>query len=223
MTLTSTDRPLLLGHRGARRHAAENTLAAFDLALQHGCDGFEFDVRRTLDARALICHDPRLHSLEVARHAYTELLKRAPDACSLEDVLVSFATRAYLNIELKVSGLEQQAADALRKHPPERGFVISSFSSEVLTTVSNIDPHIPTGFICDRQRELARWTRLQCDVLVPNHDLTTPSLVHEVHAANKKIIVWTVNQEARMRTLAEWGVDAIISDDTALLAHTFRR
>jgi hypothetical protein len=54
VTSTSIDRhPLLLGHRGARRAAPENTLAAFDLALQHGCDGFEFDVRRTLDGRSL--------------------------------------------------------------------------------------------------------------------------------------------------------------------------
>ena len=44
-------RPLLLGHRGARatRHVPENTLASFELCLEHGCDGFEFDIRRSSD------------------------------------------------------------------------------------------------------------------------------------------------------------------------------
>jgi glycerophosphoryl diester phosphodiesterase len=221
VTSTSIDRhPLLLGHRGARRAAPENTLAAFDLALQHGCDGFEFDVRRTLDGRSLICHDPRLRQLEIARHSHADLLRRSPSLCCLEDVLASFAARAYLNIELKVPGLEQSVIQALRRNPPQRGHVISSFAAEVVLAVHQADPHTPTGFICDRKRELARWTGMPCQVLIPNDDLTTSSLVDEVHAAGKKIFVWTVNQERRMRTLAEWGVDAIISDDTALLART---
>src|SRR5258707_13497727 len=50
-------RPILLGHRGASKYLPENTFEAFDLALQHGCDGFELDVRRTSDEVALICHD----------------------------------------------------------------------------------------------------------------------------------------------------------------------
>jgi len=223
VTSTSTERrPLLLGHRGARRDAPENTLAAFDLALQHACDGFEFDVRGTLDGCSLICHDPRLHRLEVARHAHADLLRRAPAACCLEDVLAKFSPRAYLDIELKVSGLEQSVIEALRQNPPQRGYVVSSFVAEVVQAVRNIDPQVPTGFICDRQRELARWTDLPFDVLIPNDKLVTQSLIDEVHAAGKKLFVWTVNQERRMRVLAEWGVDAIISDDTALLARTLR-
>ena len=48
--------PLLLGHRGMRGspEVKENTIEAFDLALQHGCHGFEFDVRLTGDRRAVI-------------------------------------------------------------------------------------------------------------------------------------------------------------------------
>jgi glycerophosphoryl diester phosphodiesterase len=61
-------RPLLLGHRGLRVPQAppENTFAAFDLALQHGCDGFEFDVRLTGDGRAVICHDPWAQGIVIA-------------------------------------------------------------------------------------------------------------------------------------------------------------
>ncbi len=45
--LSQYPKPLLLGHRGAKSYAPENTIEAFELALQHGCDGFEFDVRLT--------------------------------------------------------------------------------------------------------------------------------------------------------------------------------
>ena len=177
-------------------------------------------MRRTLDGRCLICHDPRLHRLAVARHPYAELAKRAPSACCLEDVLASFAAHAYLDIELKVPGLEQSVLESLRQNPPQCGYVVSSFAAEVVLAVHNAG--IPAGFICDRKRELARWTSLPCEVLIPNEKLTARSLVDEVHAAGKKIFVWTVNRERRMRTLAQWGVDAIISDDTALLARTLR-
>src|ERR1700751_175302 len=95
---------LLLGHRGARaiRAVPENTLASFDLALAHGCDGFEFDVRRTGDGRALICHDPPIHEIEIAR-AGPGQLTNLPD---LELVLARYHASAFLDIELKVAGLE---------------------------------------------------------------------------------------------------------------------
>src|SRR5450755_4596674 len=56
---TSMNRPLLLGHRGARasRHLPENTLASFELCLEQGCDGFEFDVHCSSDKQGVICHD----------------------------------------------------------------------------------------------------------------------------------------------------------------------
>ena len=61
--------PLLLGHRGSRVSAGipENTFASFDLALKHGCDGFEFDVRLTACGTAVVCHDPKVGGITVAR------------------------------------------------------------------------------------------------------------------------------------------------------------
>ncbi len=46
-------------------------------------------------------------------------------------------------------------------------------------------------------------------------------MVEEIHAGGRKVLVWTVNDERQMRRLAEWGVEGIISDDTALLVRTF--
>src|SRR5437773_9388853 len=107
--------PLLLGHRGARHYAPENTMAAFELALAHGCDGFEFDVRRTADGRCVICHDRRLGRYLIEKTRYDQLAPRTP---CLPDVLDKFSGRAFLDIELKVSGLEHDVAGMIRQHPP---------------------------------------------------------------------------------------------------------
>src|SRR5688572_12760367 len=96
-TLTSISDILRLGHRGAARYAPENTIAAFELALKHGCDGFEFDVRRTGDGRAVICHDRGLRGLVLARSSYSELVAIAPELPLLEQVLERFAARAFLD------------------------------------------------------------------------------------------------------------------------------
>src|SRR5580693_1209058 len=106
--------PLLLGHRGARatKAVSENTLPSFDLALEHGCDGFEFDVRRTSDGRGLICHDPKVGKLNVCDVTSSQL----PNCPLLEDVLGKYSHRSFLDIELKVRGLETTILAALREY-----------------------------------------------------------------------------------------------------------
>jgi len=212
-------RPLLLGHRGARASAsvAENTVASFDLALQHGCDGFEFDVRSTGSGRALICHDPEIQGVTVAQ-AQSHQLRELP---VLQDILARYSKRAFLDIELKVPGLDSQLLLALREHPPERGYVVSSFLPEVLTDLRLRSGEITLGLICDRRKQLERWRELPVEYVIPHCSLITHDLVKELQAAEKTLIAWTVNDQPSMLRLAEWGVNGIISDDTELLVRAF--
>ncbi|MFB3813981.1 MAG: glycerophosphodiester phosphodiesterase [Terriglobales bacterium] len=216
------NRPLLFGHRGARRYAPENTLAAFELALEHGCDGFEFDVRVTADSHAIICHDAHLARRDVARSNHPQLLERCPSLTTLDKVLAGFASRAYLYIELKVACTDQ-LLHAIRTFPPQRGFVVASFLPEVLTAVHGRNSDIPLGFICDNARELRRWRELPLTTVMPKHTIVTPSLLDELHGAGKQVFVWTVNGEREMLHLCDMGVDGIVSDDTRLLCRLLRR
>ena len=211
-------RPLLLGHRGARalRSIPENTLPSFDHALADGCDGFEFDVRLTADGSAVVCHDPQSAGVEIAQ-AHAEQLPALP---SLEDVLARYHERAFLDIELKVAGLEAIVATTLRKFPPQRGFVISSFLPEVLRQMGVQDGAIPIGLICETRAELSRWKELPVGYVIPHHKLVEPEGISMIRNAGKKILVWTVNDATAMLRLAQAGVDGIISDDTNLLART---
>ncbi len=213
------DRPLLLGHRGARKYASENTLPAFDLALQHGCDGFEFDVRRTCDAHSILSHDPKLHHHTVADRTYADLQSAIATVACLEDVFARYAGKAFLDIELKVPQLEDAVVSALHEAGP-CDYVVSSFLSDVLDSMRARDPMVPRGFIFDNPEGLMRWSALDIAYVIPHHALLSRELVDDVHAAGRKIVVWTVNQEREMRQFADWGVDGIISDDTKLLGST---
>jgi glycerophosphoryl diester phosphodiesterase len=224
----AAERPLLLGHRGARRSAPENTLEAFDLCLAHGCDGFEFDLRLCADAQLVVCHDPRLAGIEIAAATYSALNERVQGDCGcrlpcLDDVLQRFCAAAFLNIELKVPGMEEAVVAAVRRHRPERGYVVSSFLPEVLNRIHILDSEVPLGLIFDAPRMLPRWRELPINYVIPNLRLLSAGLVQEAHDAGKKVMVWTVNQQREMTSLVELGVEGIISDDTELLCRTFRR
>lgn len=214
---------LLLGHRGARQYARENSFAAFDLALEHGCDGFEFDVRRTSDARGVVVHDADIQRVPVADNSYLNLCKLATGVMPcVEDVLRRYAAPAFLDIELKVPELDDAVADALREYPPRRGYVVSSFLPEVLESLHREDAKMKLGYICDDRKRLGRWRTLPIEVVAPHYGLADEEFVRAAHGEGKQVFVWTVNRKEEMLRMRDLGVDAIISDDTQLLCRALR-
>lgn len=227
-------RPLLLGHRGARPTSRfgpssdaahlppENTLACFEYALTQGCDGFEFDVRITRDARLVICHNAWLRGSKVSTSLFETLLARSGVAlASLEDVLEIFGERAYLDIEVKVAGGEQLIVKAIGNCRPRSGYLVSSFLPEVLCRLHELDPTLPLGYLCDRSYGIPRWRELPIQAFLPHHKLITQTMVDEAHERGLKIFTWTVNLEPELQQLAAWGVDGVISDDPRLLKRVF--
>lgn len=210
-------RLLLLGHRGARvPRIAENTIPAFDLALSHGCDGFEFDVRRSADGTAVICHNSSVGWKTVSRCSDDDLrvLPR------LRTILARYASRAFLDIELKEPGLERTVISLLKQHPPRRGYVLSSFVPEILIELRRSNKSAPLGYICDSKRGLPLWKTLPCETAIIHQRLVTSKLIEEVHGCGKKIMAWTVNSPRNMKRLARLGVDGLISDDPELLCRS---
>lgn len=209
--------PLLLGHRGARHYAPENTLAAFDLALDHGCDGFEFDVRMSADQYPIIVHDPRLHDVVIADFAAEKLFALHSTIPDMPQVLERYASKAFLNIELKVVGLETRIAELLETYPPARGLLISSFLPEAVRAMNAVAPGIPLGYICRRKDLLKHWRGLPITHAVLHYSLVNAALINQLRTEEKKVFVWTVNEREDMLAMADFGVDGIISDDTRLL------
>jgi glycerophosphoryl diester phosphodiesterase len=217
--------PLRLGHRGARyvRALHENTVPSFDRALADGCDGFEFDVRLTADGKAVVGHDAtyfdrELGNIEIAR-AKAKQLAGLP---RFEDILQRYQRRGFLDIELKVEGLEKITLKLLEEHPPQRGYMVTSFLPQVIEWLRRRDREMPLGLICETRKQLARWKDVPCQYVIVHHELLSPRLIGDVQVADREVLVWTVNETYDMRVFANWGVDGIISDETSLLARILR-
>ena len=228
---------LLLAHRGARKLAPENTFAAFDISLQQGCDGFEFDVRQTVDGRPVIWHDPRIANKLIHASKFQDIIaahkrprrfvpkkRKGAELCCLDELLEAYAPKAFLDIEIKVAGCEQQVVNLLRSlRIPPQGLVVSSFLPVVLTHLHQLAPELPLGYIANRRAKLALWKRLPIEYVKPHWPLATKRAIRNYHQAGKKVIVWTVNTANGMQRYAEYGADGIISDNTDLMCRLFGR
>lgn len=207
--------PILLGHRGAKAYAPENTSLAFQLCEEHGCDGFEFDVRLTADGHAVCCHDEDWNGKAVDGAMAAEL-----ELETLSTAL-SFSDRMYLDIEMKVVGVVPKLAFVLRTLDAKRA-MISSFLPEVVFETRLFVPNLPAALICRTPEQLEEFEAVNADVLVAHHSLITQKLVRRVHALGKTIFAWTVNDASKMEALARMSVDGIISDDTKMMVEVLR-
>ena len=190
-------------------------MASFALCLQHGCDGFEFDVRLSLDGVAVVCHDPVSGGFEIERTAADAL-----GLPSLNEVLKQFSGRAFLDIELKVVGLEAFVVAALAENPPQKGFVVSSFLPDVLRELHGLAPETPLGLLCEAEDQMLGWRENSAAWVIPQFKIASRQLIDDAHAAGKKVMVWTVNDVESMKRFTDWGVDAIISDETEFMTRS---
>lgn len=224
--------PLLLGHRGLRASRArlltkffrrlppENSFAAFDLALEQGAHGFEFDVRRTADNKAVLCHDPVINHLRVADCTMHELRRAIPHLVTLDEVLARYGERAFLNPELKVPGLEKQTIELVHQYCTPEMYVISSFLPDVLEFLAKLDSRLPLGHILNQRQNVGRWRDLPVSYIFPSQPLASEHLIEQAIKAGKRVIPWTVNSPRQVRHFINSGVSGLITDDPALLVRS---
>lgn len=228
-------RPLVLGHRGARRRAPENTIAAFDLAMDEGADGVELDVRLNRDGHVVVIHDPtlervtdgrdrrRIEDVGLAELAAIDLGggARVP---ALEEVL-SWARRrrARVNVELKrdVTRRARFVWEVVRllAFEPAAGtrLLTSSFDPWLVLACAHFLPHIAAGWLVEAPGPVPGRSfgerLLGASAVHPQASLVTPESIAPWHHDGCLVNVWTVNDPADAQRLAQIGVDTIISDE----------
>ena len=169
----------------------------FEYALARGCDGFEFDVRVTRDARLVLRHNAWLGGYKISASLFDSLCSRCGTTLPcLEDVLAAFAGRAYLDIEVKVAGGEELIVNALRRSGHRR-YLLSSFLPEVLRRLHELDPSLRLGYVCQRPTAVRLWQELPIQVFLPHYELITEKLVNEVHDRDVQVFTWTANREEK--------------------------
>jgi len=240
--LDSLPQPVIFAHRGASAFAPENTLAAFELALAHGADGIELDVKLSADGHAIVIHDMSVDRTTGAKGKVKELSLaslRALDAGSfysaqhhgekipmLEEVFETIGKRAFINVELTNYNaprdhLVETVCMLVKKFNLQKNVLFSSFFASNLSKARGLLPEVPRGLLA-MPGLLGAWHRSfgfafgEYQALHPNLKSATHEQIQRVHRLNKRLHVWTVNAEADMRRLFSWGVDGIITDDPQL-------
>lgn len=218
----------VIGHRGARGHAPENTLLAMDMGLRLGAHWLEFDVQLHESGALLVFHDLTLErttngcgaladmSFEALRRLDAGQGQQIP---TLEEALELIEQRAGVNIELKTAdGTAEAVAGVIRNYlaagwPPEK-FLVSSFHLPELWEFKQLAPEIPVGaLICGVPLDWAACAiELGATTLNVSAEFIDPRLIADAHAHGIAVYAYTVNDPQEMRALRALGIDGVFTD-----------
>lgn len=213
----------IIGHRGARGLAPENTVAALLKAIEHNVDEIECDIRVTKDHVAVLIHNPHLvdhagNKLTIVNHTYTELLEHKPDLARLDEAIETVNRAVPLQFEIKPTVAVPPIAAILTKYINHgwqpKDFLISSRSFRVLRAAHEQLPDVPMVVI-DRWsgvRATSRARRLGTKRLSMNQLWLWSGFVRSVAARGYELSPYTINRPSRARKLAKYGLSGVITD-----------
>lgn len=237
-------RPMVVAHRGASLGQPENTIEAFEAAIDAGSDAVEFDVRMTADGVAVVMHDPDVSRTTDGTGLVPELtladIRRlrialpgggAAGVPTLEEALRCLAGRAAADIEIKNLPGEpgftpdrERAVEATLEALDEAGFpgpvIVSSFNPRSIAHSHKLRPEVPTGLLTSYEVEASEALKR---ALGEGHAWVLPFVAKvleagegfcaEVRDAGALLGVWIADDPSMARTLFEWGVDAVATND----------
>jgi glycerophosphoryl diester phosphodiesterase len=228
--------PLVIAHRGASERLPENTIAAFNLAIEIGADAVELDTMLTADGVPVVIHDQTLErstngSGRVSSKSAAEIsqlfvcTKRDGDYSkekvpTLEQVFTEVGGHILLNVELKnlsspLDNLVGVVVRLVRIMGLEERVLFSSFNPYALMKARKIAPEIRRAALVGggpRIISLINEKATDYSVFHPEVSLVSQELVDRHHVNGRKVNVWTVNDATQMRRLLAMGVDGLITD-----------
>ncbi|QYJ68658.1 glycerophosphodiester phosphodiesterase [Flavobacterium litorale] len=219
---------LKIGHRGAKGHVTENTLASFKKALALGANAIELDVHVCATGELVVFHDFTVDRLtnrsgEVHQMTLTELkaltITGGHTIPTLDEVLQLLQGKCFINIEMKGRHTAVPLAKLLAHYITEKKysytrFIVSSFQYNELEQLHALNPNVALGILT--QASIARamdWAlEFSAKAIHPHYSLLTQTNVKRAHDAGYKIYTWTVNEPEDIARVQLYNVDGIISD-----------
>lgn len=219
---------LNIGHRGAKGHLPENTLASFQKAIDMGVDGIELDVHLSADGQIIVIHDETIdrttngqgvvkdHTLDVLKMYQIDFQFEIPTLAEVFDLV---NRKCLINVELKAGEAAQPVVDLIEKYVMKEGweysdFLVSSFDWVALEKVRALHKEIPLGVLTSTDLDLAiNFSKvIRAETIHPYFHLLTAEKVKAMQNQNLKVFVWTVNEFEDLRKIKSFGVDGIITD-----------
>ena len=240
--------PFVWAHRGASGYMPENTLCAFEKAIEMGADGIELDIQLTKDGEIVVIHDETIdrtadgkgwvkdYTLEELRqfnYNKTHPEVEHADIPTMREVFELIKpTNLVINIELKTGivfydRLEERIVELTKEMGMEDRVIYSSFNHYTVVKIHNLKPDARVGFLyADGPIDMPEYgVKHGVEALHPAlYNIQYPGFVQECKVKGLKLHVWTVNEEQYMHMCCQAGVDAIITNypDVALkIAKTY--
>jgi glycerophosphoryl diester phosphodiesterase len=232
-------RPVVIAHRGASAEAPENTIAAFERAIEHRADAIQLDIHMSRDEQPVVIHDFTLERTTDGRgrvqdRTVRELKRldsggwydprfRGQRIQTLQEVFERFRERTRFWIELKggsgfYPGLEEKVVSMIEIYDVLQATLLQSSDSKALEQVEHLNSDVRLGIVTAEPtiEALIRSGIVGCAICPADH-LVTENDISEIRRAGLACYVWTVNEPARMDRLVEWGATGIITDLPGLL------
>lgn len=219
----------IIAHRGASAAELENSMAAFEKALELGAQVIEMDVRTSLDGHAILMHDETLSRTTRGTGPVSETplsvvkaikLRNGQAIPTLKDALSALKGRCIVNIELKDSGSALSAGQVVKEMNLWKDVVFSSFQGSWLVDLKLRYPHARVAFICeDKKLDCVRIaTSLKAEAINISMRLATKKMFIKAKKEGLDLNIWVVNSPRGMRKFIEMGADGIITDRPDVLA-----
>lgn len=226
---------IVMAHRGYSSKAPENTMPAFELALEAGSGGIELDVHLTQDGEVVVIHDPTLDRTtngkgSVESFALAELkeldagswyssefkgvklptLREVLELIKDHNVLLNVETKAALGFE----ELNKGVALLIDEYSMWERTIISSFNHYALVHIKTIRAQARTGILynCGLVNPWVYAKSIGASALHPHHKTILPELVQAAQANGMMVNVWTVDEAVDIERVALAKVDSIITN-----------
>lgn len=208
----------IIGHRGARGLAPENTLESIQAALTAGADGIEIDTHVTADNVIVLSHDPfvldeKQNHWIISQHSYEFLHKRSAHLLQLEAVVTVLPLAVELRIEIKPRQPIEPFVALLQPLVKERQFAVVSFDYALLRSLHVAAPEIPlvVNEKWSSVRAHLRARKLGTKRLQMNERWLWRGFLKAVQRGGYLLTPYTVNSVKRARKWEPY-VEGIITD-----------
>ena len=212
---------LKIGHRGAKGHVNENTLASFAKALELNVDAIELDVHLSKDGEVVVIHDETIDRTTnktgfVSEFTASDL--KPLGIPTLREVIQLVDNKCIINIEIKEAAATEKVIENIEQFINERNwtfsqFQVSSFIWETLEAISNINSQIMLGVLTEDSIEnaLAFAKKIKAFSINPYYKLINQESCESLKSSGFKIYTWTVNTPEDLIFVKSLPVDGLIS------------
>lgn len=229
----------VMAHRGASTEAPENTMAAFQKAIDDMADYIELDVQLTNNGEVIVMHDSNAYrttgvDANIVNMTYKEVKTLdagswfsdeyvGENVPSLKEVLELTQGKIKLNIELKPTdngiALAKNTVRLIEKYNMVNDCVITSFSESALKAVKTYNQEIKVGYILSAAYG-DFYDMKNVDFFSVNAAYLSKRTIDAIHNSGKQVYAWTVNNKDSIKNLTNKGVDGVITDNPVLARET---